>query len=236
MDLKGKTIILTGAARIGEDVAQTLLDLGANLALVYRTTKPNKQTGVFPIQAELSDANQAKRAVEEAKKHFGSIFGLVHMAATYEKVPWDNLDEQAWQRSMDAIAKSAFLMSKLSADEMRTNPDQVKGKIILISDWSVLQKPYKDYLPYNVSKSAIVGLTKSLAKELAPDILVNAIAPGPIIRPPDLSDEENEEALSSTPLKRWGGGEEIAKTVKFLMDSDFVTGQVINVDGGRSIA
>jgi len=87
-----------------------------------------------------------------------------------------------------------------------------------------------------VAKSGVVGLTKSLAKELAPAITVNAIAPGPMIKPPDLPDNENEEVLANTPLHKWGGGEEIAKAALYLMDTDFVTGQVLYVDGGRSIA
>ena len=112
----------------------------------------------------------------------------------------------------------------------------VKGKMIFFSDWSVLTRPYKDYLAYNVAKSAVVGLTKSLAKELAPNILVNAIAPGPMLRPPDLTEEENKEVLHGTLLKRWGGAEEIVKGVCYLLEADFVTGQILTIDGGRTIA
>ena len=100
----------------------------------------------------------------------------------------------------------------------------------------MLARPYKEYLAYNVAKSAVVGLTKSFAKELAPHVLVNAIAPGPMMRPPDLTDEENEEVLAGTLLKKWGGAEEIARGVVYLLESDFVTGQVLTIDGGRSIA
>ena len=106
----------------------------------------------------------------------------------------------------------------------------------MISDWSVLLRPYKDYLPYNVAKTAVVGLTKSFAKALAPGILVNAIAPGPMLRPPGLDDKENEEVLANTLLKRWGGAEEITKGVLYLLEADFVTGTVLIIDGGRTIA
>src|SRR6185295_3784517 len=128
------------------------------------------------------------------------------------------------------IAKSAFLVAKSAA------PAMSEGKIVFISDWSVLTQPYKDYLPYNVAKSAIVGLTKSLAKELAPKIHVNCIAPGPILKPDNLSDEDNAEVLKNTPLGKWGGAHEITKAVLYLLDSEFTTGQVLFVDGGRSIA
>src|SRR5207244_3270807 len=100
-------------------------------------------------------------------------------------------------------------------------------KMIFFSDWSVLARPYKDYLAYNVAKSAVVGLTKSLAKELAPHVLVNAIAPGPILRPPGLTEEENKEVLSHTLVNKWGGAEEIARGVLYLLESDFVTGHIL---------
>jgi NAD(P)-dependent dehydrogenase (short-subunit alcohol dehydrogenase family) len=236
MDLKNKTVILTGAARIGKFVADSLAQAGANVVITYRNSKPDiaESDQTLFLQAELTNVADIDKVISETKKRFGTIDALVHMAATYERVPWDKLSEATWDSSMDAIAKSAFLVTKATADEMKGNKSG--GRIVLISDWSVLNQPYKDYLPYNVAKSAVVGLTKSLAKELAPEILVNAIAPGPIIRPPDLSDAENKEALAGTPLARWGGGEEIAKGVMYLLDADFVTGQVLYIDGGRSIA
>jgi len=111
------------------------------------------------------------------------------------------------------------------------------GRIINFSDWiSASGRPrYKEYLPYYVSKTGILGLTQGLALELAPDILVNAIAPGPILAPPDITPEEDEEVQKATPLKRWGGSIEIAKVVLFLIETDFVTGECIRVDGGRHL-
>lgn len=238
MELKGKTIILTGAARIGKFVAESLLEAGANLTISYRNTQPEvtESERTLFLKAELTNEADVQTIILETQKKFGRIDGLIHMAATYERVPWNKLSLSSWHNSIEAIATSAFLTSKLVADELLKNASPIQGKIILISDWSVLEQPYKDYLPYNSAKSAVVGLTKSLAKELAPGILVNAIAPGPIIRPPDLSESDNTEALSDTPLGRWGGGEEIAKGVMYLLDSDFITGQVLYIDGGRSIA
>lgn len=237
MDIKNKTIILTGAARIGKFVAESLLAAGANLVVTYRTQKPDLDSDrILFVKAELSDRKEVESLIGQAKQRFETIDGLVHMAATYERIPWNNLSEETWDSSMNAIAKSAFLTSKYVADELYKNAGDIKGKIILISDWSVLTQPYKDYLPYNAAKAAVEGLTKSLAKELAPAILVNAIAPGPIIKPLDLTEAENNEALSGTPLNRWGGGEQIAKGVMYLLDSDFTTGQIMYIDGGRSIA
>lgn len=257
MKLKNKTIILTGAARIGKTIARALGSRGANLAITYLHSKKEAEfacqeceaagSRTIAIKADLSNAKNITVLVEKTKKEFKKIDGLVHMAAIYEKTPWQNLTEAVWDKNLNIIAKSAYLLGKIIGDEMLKNSGEeimvdgefagkIKGKIITISDWSVISRPYKDYLPYNVAKSAVIGLTKSLAKELAPDILVNSIAPGPILKPPDLSEAENNEVLKNTPLARWGGAEEIAKAVLYLLEADFVTGQILHVDGGRSIS
>jgi pteridine reductase len=230
MDIKDKVIILTGAARIGIDVSNSLKQKGAKLAVTYLTKKPDLGEDVLYIQANLSKASDVTKVISETKQKLGQIHGLIHMAAVYPRTPWKTLTESDWDKTMGIIAKSAFLMSKAAADEMK------EGKIIHIADWSVLTQPYQDYLPYNVAKSAVIGLTKSLAKELAPKITVNAVAPGPILKPTDLSDEDNAEVLKNTPLAKWGGAEEITKAILYLLDADFVTGQILYVDGGRSIA
>lgn len=235
MDIQNKTFILTGAARIGQSVAQKLQERGANLVVTYFRSLEEAPYGV-PVQADVSKREDVVRVVETAKKEFGRIDGLVHMAATYERIPWSKLDEASWDRSLDTIAKSSFLFGKIAGDEMVKNEGQVKGKMVFFSDWSVLTRPFMDYVPYNAAKAAVVGLTKSLAKELAPHVLVNAIAPGPILKPPDLTEEEDKEVLAGTLLKRWGGAEEIAKGVLYLLDADFVTGHILTIDGGRTRA
>ncbi len=235
MELKNKTIIITGAARIGQDVAQALKNQGANLVIAY--LKDSKEAALgFGVQADVSKKEDVARVVTQAQEKFGHIDGLVHMAAIYQKSLWENLDESDFTKNMDVIAKSAFLFGRIAGDQMLKNEGPVKGKMIFFSDWSVLSRPYTEYLAYNAAKSAVVGLTKSFAKELAPGILVNAIAPGPMLRPPDLTDQENEEVLAGTLLKRWGGPEEITKGVLYLLEADFVTGTVLTIDGGRTIA
>lgn len=257
MQLKDKIIILTGGARIGKVVARELSLCGAHLALSYLSHKTEADimckeceemgSKTVAFQADLSKTDEIKKFVGAVKAVFGRIDALVHMAAIYPRTPWDKLTEADWDKNMNVIAKSTYTLGKLAADEMLKNEGDpvmqdgvevghVKGKIVTIADWSVLTRPYKDYLPYNAAKSAVIGLTKSFAKELAPHILVNSVAPGPILRPPDLSDEDNAEVIAGTPLARWGGAGEIAKVVLYLMDTDFVTGQVIVVDGGRTIA
>lgn len=231
MDIKGKTIIVTGAARIGQEVVKQLKEKGANVVIAYLKDEKEAALG-FGVQADVSKKEDVERVVAAAKKEFGSVDGLVHMAAIYEKSLWENLSEADWEKNMNVIAKSTFLFGKIAGDAMRAKG----GKMIFFSDWSVLTRPYTEYLAYNAAKAAVVGLTKSFAKELAPGVLVNAIAPGPMLRPPDLTDEENEEVLSKTLLQRWGGAEEIARGVMYLLEADFITGQVLTIDGGRTIA
>lgn len=256
MKLKDKVIILTGAARVGKAVAKSLGASGTHLVVTYLRSEVESEficeecdkigSRSIPVRADLTKSEDVERVIKEAKKEFGRIDGLVHMAAIYSRTPWQKLSEADWDKNMNIIAKSAFLLSKAVGDELLKNKGddisydgkpigKIKGKIITIADWSVLTRPYKDYLPYNVAKTAVIGLTKSLAKELAPHVLVNSIAPGPILMPSDLTEEDNKEILANTPLGHWGGAEEIAKAVMYLMDADFVTGQILFVDGGRSI-
>ncbi len=255
MNLAGKTIILTGARRIGQTVAEELAKKGANLAITYRTAQTESEAmctaclalGVKaePFQADLSKEADIKRLVNDIKAKFGSIDGLVHMAANYPKVPLSEVTMDNFTSTQQIIGGSTLLLAKYLIPAMLENTGdktlgdpagKIKGKIVLFSDWSALQKPYPEYLAYNMAKTGINSLTMALALQYAPDITVNAIAPGPILMPPDLTEEENKEALSGTPMARWGGAEEIAKAVLYLMDSDFVTGVILPVDGGRTIS
>jgi NAD(P)-dependent dehydrogenase (short-subunit alcohol dehydrogenase family) len=142
--------------------------------------------------------------------------------------------EADWSQMMDANARSVFLLSTSVAPIMKQSRG---GRIINFADWlPVSGRPrYRGFVPYYSSKATVVALTEGLALELAPEILVDAIAPGPILAPPDSMPEENMEVIKATPLQRWGGAAEIAKTVIFLIDSDFVTGECIRVDSGRHL-
>jgi len=240
MNLTGKTIIITGAKRIGQEVGKVLAQKGANLVVVYNSSskeaedlvKEVKDYGVkaIALQADLSNQDDIKRIVNQAISELGSIEGLVHMAAPYPKTPLGEITMQDVDKIMTSIAGSSILLGQEVGLKMN------EGKIIFFSDWSVFRAPYKDYLVYNAAKGAVESITKTLALALAPKVSVNAIAPGPILPPPDLTDEENKEALARTPLNAWGGADEIAKAVLYLFESDFTTGVVLPVDGGRSIA
>lgn len=246
MELNGKNFIITGGKRIGKTVALRIAQQGANIILTYhrsqtdieQTAEDIKALGVktLVLQADLAREKDIIRIIDTAKKEFGAIHGLVHTAATYQRTQWDTITEEEMVKDFDAIVKSAIFLTKYIGPELLKNEKEVKGKIIFFSDWSVLTRPYADYVGYNAAKGSIEALSKTYAKALAPHVAVNCIAPGPILRPSDLSEEENTEVMQNILLKRWGGAEEIAKAVMYLLDADFVTGVTVPVDGGRTIA
>jgi NAD(P)-dependent dehydrogenase (short-subunit alcohol dehydrogenase family) len=157
------------------------------------------------------------------------------MASVYMQRPFDALTVADWDAVIDVDLRGAFLCSHAAARHMRR---QGGGRIINFSDWIARSgRPrYLGYLPYYVAKSGVIALTEALAVELAADrILVNAVAPGPIVAPPGTTDEELKTVAEATPLGRWGGEIEIARAVVGLLDNDFITGETIRVDGGRHL-
>ncbi|HET6465704.1 MAG TPA: SDR family oxidoreductase [Nitrospiria bacterium] len=244
MNLNGKAALITGGARIGQTIAVALARRGVDVAMTYRssrasaeeTVKKAQAVGVrgLAVRADLTKAADLIGAVKKVASSFGRLDFLVNLASIYEKTALASLDAKVWGKNMAANLESAYLLSLQCAPWMKRRG---QGRIVHFSDWVAASgRPrYKAYLPYYVSKAGVIGLTQALALELAPEILVNAIAPGPILPPPDLSAKENRAVKRATPLGRWGGPEEIAKAVLFLIETDFVTGECIRVDGGRHL-
>lgn len=245
MELTGRVALITGGKRIGAVVATTLAKAGADIALVFNQSRPEADETAAAVrdfgrralvlQADVVRAADCKRVVTAAVDEFGRLDVVVNMASLYPSKPFADLTEEDWDQQMAVDLRSVFLVSKAAAPIMKTNGG---GRIINFSDWlSVSERPrYPGYLTYYVAKTGVKALTEAMALELARDqILVNAIAPGPILAAPGMSAEEHELVAKATPLGRWGGEVEIAKAVMFLVNSDFVTGETIRVDGGRHI-
>jgi pteridine reductase len=234
MQLRGKTVLVTGGAkRLGREIAFALARRGANIVVHYRTSAANarrvvkeiKALGVdaIAVKADQSNARQVRVAVKKA----GKIDVLVASAAVFERTPFAKLTEADWDFHIDANLKGPFLFALEIARQMKT------GKMIFFADWAAM-RPYRNYLPYLVSKAGIVCLTKALAKELAPKIQVNAIAPGPVLLPADFPASERRKVIDATLVKRLGAPQDIVNSVLFLLEgSDFITGHVLVVDGGR---
>jgi NAD(P)-dependent dehydrogenase (short-subunit alcohol dehydrogenase family) len=157
------------------------------------------------------------------------------MASVYAQTPFENIDAAVWNAVLDVDLRAAFICARAAVPHMRRRGG---GRIISFSDWIAKSgRPrYKGYLPYYVAKAGIIALTEALALELAADnVLVNAIAPGPILAPPGTTDEELRAVEDATPLGRWGGEAEIVKGVLLLLESDFITGETLRIDGGRHV-
>lgn len=246
MQVAGRAVLITGGRRVGDVVARKLAERGADVALSYnrsreeaeRTAEAVRARGRRAIaeRADLTRSEDCGNLVARCVEELGRLDVLIQMASVYAAKPFDSLTEKDFVHNLAVDLTAAYLCARAAVPHMRAAGG---GRMINFSDWTVRSgRPrYRGYLPYYVAKAGIIGLTEALALELAPDrILVNAIAPGPILAPPDLSDDERRAVEQATPLGRWGGAEEVAKLVIALIESDFVTGEIIRVDGGRHIA
>jgi NAD(P)-dependent dehydrogenase (short-subunit alcohol dehydrogenase family) len=245
VDLTDKVALITGGKRIGLVVAGELAARGIDVALTYARSRAEAEQAAERVraagrraailQADLSQAEACDAIVAATVEQLGRLDILINMASVYVPRPFDELRAVDWNAVIDVDLRAAFLCARAAAQHMRRLGG---GRIINFSDWVARSgRPrYTGYVPYYVAKTGIIGLTEALALELARDnILVNAIAPGPIVAPPGTTDEESKSVEQATPLGRWGGEMEIAKTVAALLDSDFITGETIRVDGGRHV-
>jgi len=245
MQITGRGVVITGGKRIGADVALALASRGADVALVFNRSRAEADAAAaaivalgrrgFVLHADLADPVSCRRVIDDAALSLGRLDVLVNMASVYESRPLDDLKVEDWKQSLEIDLRATHLCTHAAIPHMR---HQRGGRVINFTDWIAASgRPrYTGYVPYYVAKAGVVGLTEALALELAADqILVNAVAPGPILAPPGTSDEERLAVERATPLGRWGGPAEISKAVAFLVETDFVTGETIRVDGGRHL-
>jgi NAD(P)-dependent dehydrogenase (short-subunit alcohol dehydrogenase family) len=245
MNLDGRVALITGGRRIGAVVATELARGGADVALVYNRSKSEAEETARTIEAvgqraiilpaDLSDPAACQQIVDGTVDRFGRLDVLVNMASVYRSVPFDDITVDIWETQLNVDLRAAWLCARAAAPHMRRLRG---GRIINFSDWLARSgRPrYEGYLTYYVAKAGVAALTEAMALELAKDqILVNAIAPGPIIAPEDTSNEAFAAVERATPLGRWGGEIEVAKMVLALVDSDFLTGETIRIDGGRHL-
>ena len=244
-DLTGKGVLITGGKRIGAAIAQALAGRGMQIALSFNRSRAEAESvaatvqaaggRAFVYQSDLSQAPDARTLVDRAAADMGRLDVLINMASVYSSVAFEEIDEHVWDSVVNVDLRAAYLCSRAAVPHMRAKQG---GRIINFTDWVARSgRPrYKGFLPYYVAKHAVVGLTEALALELAEDhILVNAIAPGPILAPPETTDDEYKAVEAATPLGRWGGEREIVAAVIFILESSFMTGETVRIDGGRHL-
>jgi pteridine reductase len=243
MDLKGKVALVTGAGRrLGRAIALALADRGAILAIHYRNSKAEAEAVVAQIQsaggraqifhADLENVTEIERMTAEVVAAFGRIDVLINSASIFVKKSLEEITEHDWDSNFDTNLKAPFFLSKFAGASMRQNG---AGKIINLGDSAAI-RPYKNFIPYSITKAGLIGLTRALAKALAPEVQVNCIALGPVMPPDHYDAAEIDRLRKLTLTKRLGTAEDVARAVLFLCEgTDFATGSTLMLEGGRML-
>lgn len=244
--MQGKVVLITGGAkRVGAAICRRLHAAGANLMLHYRASagearllqaelNHTRAKSVALIQADLLDTAKLPSLIEQTVQTFGRLDGLVNNASSFFQTPIGEITVEDWNDLIGTNLQAPLFLAQAAAPALR----RTQGAIVNIADIHA-DRPLKNYVAYSVAKAGLIGLTRSLARELAPEVRVNAVAPGPVLWPDDETFDElsRQRIISHTPLKREGTPEDIAGSVYFLLaDAHYVTGETLNVDGGRHVA
>ena len=239
-----KTIFITGAAkRIGKEIALCFSEMGWNIIVHYNSSKNDAQVladeingtnsdSAITVQGNLDVKEDVEKVINEVRDAFPTIDLLINNASTFYPTPIEDISEEHWDKLVGSNLKGPLFLIKGLKDKLKES----KGSIINITDTN-LSKGVANYSIYSAAKAGLESITKGLARELAPDIKVNAIAPGAMLEPPDVTwtEEQKSKVISSIPLNRMGSEKDISEAVKFLAKSNYITGQIIKVDGGRSL-
>lgn len=242
MDLEGRVALVTGGAvRLGKALALALAGQGMRLAIHYNSSAGPAEGTVaeiqalgsegLAIQADLSQTNQASSLVDRAASHFGQVDVLVNSAAIFVPADVGHTTEASWDQHFVINLKAPFFLSQAFAAHVGK---ERRGHIVNIADWRGL-RPDTAYLAYSLTKAGVLAMTQGLALALAPNIQVNAIAPGAILPPPGRGQEYLEQLAAKIPVRRVGSPMEIAKALIYLVRSDFVSGETIFVTGGEHL-
>jgi pteridine reductase len=241
--LQGAAALVTGAGRrLGQAIAVGLARAGCDVAVHYygsaegaaKTARDIRAAGGKPraelVRADLSDAAAARGLADQAAHALGRLDIVINSAAIMVRQPVETVTPESWDATLDLNLRAAFFVSQGAIPHLR----RAKGKIVNLADVAGFE-PWPAYVPHCVSKAGVVMLTKALAHALAPDVTVNAIAPGPVLLPDGWDPATRDHIRATTPLGRLGEPADVVAAVRFLLESDFVTGTVLVVDGGRLI-
>jgi pteridine reductase len=244
--MQGKVVLVTGGAkRVGAAICRRLHAAGTQLAIHYRSSDQEalalqqelnklRPKSAVVFQADLLDLQALPQLVRKVIKRFGQLDALVNNASSFYATPLADIDEQQWHDLLGTNLKAPLFLAQAAAAELRHR----RGCIVNIADIHA-ERPMHGHLLYSTAKAGLAALTKGLAQELAPQVRVNAVAPGVIVWPENeawMDEEQRRKIVAHTLLKREGEPDDIARTVAFLIqDAPYITGQIIAVDGGRSV-
>ncbi len=250
MELRGKVALVTGAAhRVGRALALALAGRGMRLAIHYHASDAEARATAreaeaasggaeaWTVHADLADAAAPERLVNDVAAHFGGLHVLVNSAAIMVRLPLDEVTPAAWDRTFHLNLRAPFFCARAAARVMRRGaPDAhgARGAIVNIADLAGLES-WPAYIPHGISKAGVIHMSSSLARALAPDVRVNAIAPGAVLLPENWTPEDAARLERTTPLRRLGSPNDVTRALLYLLDADYVTGETLVVDGGRHI-
>lgn len=241
MELRGKVALVTGGGRrVGKALALALARREAIVAVHYNESETGARDVVGAITrdggraqsfgADLTDSELAAKLPDQVAEAFGRLDVVVNSAAVMIRTPFGEITERVWDEIFALNLRAPFLVSQAAAPHLK----RAKGAIVNIADLAAFET-WPGYIPHGLTKSGIVHMTKALARVLAPEVRVNAIAPGTVLLPDDWSDKDAAHLDETTPLKRQGSPDDVAAAMLFLLDADYITGETIVVDGGRHI-
>ena len=242
MQIEGKTALITGGAhRVGKAITMTLARAGANVVVNYyssdaaarETVREAEALGVgaLAVQADIGEMEQARSLVVAAADRFGAVDILVNSASIWLKTPMPMGDFADWHRVLGVLLDGSMYLADAVAPMMKERGEGAMVNIVDLSAW----KPFAGYIAHSVGKAGLLALTRQLALELAPAVSVNAVAPGPVLPPPDYSPQQVARVAGRTLKGRWGAAQDVADAVRFLVQADYITGEVIVVDGGERL-
>jgi 3-oxoacyl-[acyl-carrier protein] reductase/pteridine reductase len=242
MQIEGKTALITGGAhRVGKAITMTLARAGANVVVNYyssdaaarETVREAEALGVgaLAVQADIGEMEQARSLVVAAADRFGAVDILVNSASIWLRTPMPMGDFTNWHRVLGVLLDGSMYLADAVAPMMKERGEGAMVNIVDLSAW----KPFAGYIAHSVGKAGLLALTRQLALELAPAVSVNAVAPGPVLPPPDYSPQQVARVAGRTLKGRWGAAQDVADAVRFLVQADYITGEVIVVDGGERL-
>jgi len=242
IELKGKRALVTGAGkRVGAAIARELGAQGMRVAVHFNASQEGAEATAAAIReaggeatlvkGDLTSRERARGVMDRAIEALGGLDLFVASAANFERVPVDQVDDEAWDRSMRLNLEAPFAMALRAREALR----EARGSMVFITCASTAT-PYRNYLPYVVSKAGLRQMMRALALELAPDVRVNAVAPGTVLMPPNMPESAIAKVARRVPLGRTGSAEDVAGAVVYLARAPYVTGQELVVDGGRTVA